>query len=559
MISFPLLERKITISDGRVNYNKCIFEFGKKAADAGKLFKKEYQKQCESIEDVSNFALGIGNIIIRKYLEECIEYIVELGVYNISAEKFADKYYFDNFYSYEDCYHKVNDKYMNIILTEEEKDEYRRLRKQSRGRWQGGGFGLSGAIKGAATAGALNMASGALHGLVNMGGKLISNAAASRQKAELFNDASTYNILVNGVVESVYNMVYALTNCILDMGIQEMDIISDNDIEEARILMNNLKKNVVPEEKRIELLIRVIELNPYKEDAYTYLVVNYGDPRNEIEKIADYFGTDVRKEKNKEITKFYNQLDLSTEEKTLDGKVRLIEVAKQLGLPETEVDKVKEINKKLADFDVKARTVDRVIFETREEASLAKTELDSIKKIMSKMKEDDEQDVINAKESILSLKLETKIQDKYLEKINDLLSKLDVQARTYNKVVYDTREDALLYKKEDEEVKAVFKTIDTNNLASIDNGYEKIANMALVTDIRKSYLGKLEKSKQKLLEERAKVLASFEAVISNISVDDEAELNAFIERIKASNISYDVKEFVIGQIEKKISVKKGKN
>lgn len=62
--------------------------------------------------------------------------------------------------------------------------EYRKLRKASRGRWQGGGFGVGGAIKGAAEAGMMNMGTGAIHSVVNGLGNLKSELKASRQKAK---------------------------------------------------------------------------------------------------------------------------------------------------------------------------------------------------------------------------------------------------------------------------------------------------------------------------------------------------------------------------------------
>lgn len=556
MKSFPLIKKEITISDGRVNYNNYILEFEKKAEKAAAQFRKEYEKQCHSIEDVSNYAFNIGNVIIRHYLEECIEYIIGFGVYSISVEKFADEYYWDYFYTYSDSFQKIYDKYMDIVLTEEQKEEYRQMRKQNRGRWQGGGFGLSGAIKGAATAGAMNMASGAVHSMVNLGGKMISNMAASKDKSKLFNDESTINVLINGVRDSVYNMVYALTNYINDARVQEIAIITDSDVDEAKTLMHNLKKNIVPEEKRLELVINVLELDPYRREAYLYLITNYGDPQNEIETLADFFGIPIHKEKEKLIIKIYEEIDFSTEKNTITGKRKILEAIKQLGLQKSEIKELKEVDKKLEKFDLQARTVDEVVFTTREEAVLGKKELESIKEIISKIDENSEKDVMWAKESIQGLHLKTIIQDKYLNQIDNILEKLDIQARTYKEVVYDTREEADLHKREDEIVGQIYKDMNARNLDSIEDTYNKIIQLSLVTDIKDEYLKKIQESKEKLLNERAKVLATFETVLSKISVGNKKELDIFITKIKESNVSADIKEFVIGQIEKKVKIGK---
>lgn len=49
------------------------------------------------------------------------------------------------------AYDELEEKYSKIVLSQEQQEEYRRLRKANRGRWQGGGFGVGGALKGAAT------------------------------------------------------------------------------------------------------------------------------------------------------------------------------------------------------------------------------------------------------------------------------------------------------------------------------------------------------------------------------------------------------------------------
>lgn len=140
-------------------------------------------------------------------ISEAVEKLVDMGFYNVDEDIFLDEYY-GEYYDYSDYYNKVNDKYMEIVLTEEQKDEYRKLRRESRGRWQGGGFGIGGAMKGAAKAGALNMATGAMHGAFNLGGKLVSSIGASMKKSSLFNNPDTLNTLVEGIKSSlIWNWV----------------------------------------------------------------------------------------------------------------------------------------------------------------------------------------------------------------------------------------------------------------------------------------------------------------------------------------------------------------
>lgn len=62
-----------------------------------------------------------------------------------------------------------------IANKQEEQKQIRKEAKENRGRWEGGGFGVSGALKGAATASAMNVASGVLYSGAGLVGSAISS------------------------------------------------------------------------------------------------------------------------------------------------------------------------------------------------------------------------------------------------------------------------------------------------------------------------------------------------------------------------------------------------
>lgn len=93
--------------------------------------------------------------------------------------------------------------------------EYRKLRKASRGRWQGGGFGVGGAIKGAAEAGMMNMGTGAIHSVVNGLGNLKSELKASRQKSKVVRG------ILNGIPEKTKELLEAIEGLMIQK--MEMD------------------------------------------------------------------------------------------------------------------------------------------------------------------------------------------------------------------------------------------------------------------------------------------------------------------------------------------------
>lgn len=88
-------------------------------------------------------------------------------------------------YDLDDLYTELEELYLEKELTKQE----RAYRKEMRGRWEGGGFGVGGAIKGAVTAGAMNAAAGGFHSTVNLIGNTFTSIAthsSARSKVDTF-------------------------------------------------------------------------------------------------------------------------------------------------------------------------------------------------------------------------------------------------------------------------------------------------------------------------------------------------------------------------------------
>ena len=84
---------------------------------------------------------------------------------------------------------------------------YRSARKDGRGRVVGGGFGFSGAVKGMAAAGAINMTTGLFHGIANAVGNAASAAEAARNKRSLFRDGEMRQALQKSLWVDCENML----------------------------------------------------------------------------------------------------------------------------------------------------------------------------------------------------------------------------------------------------------------------------------------------------------------------------------------------------------------
>ena len=140
-------------------------------------------------EDILKKFDKLASTIFSPILQCSIEILQEQKIYNLDSElfinKYASNYIEETIQILEEVHqtlHRIDDQYKQEVA-------YRELQKRYRSRVVGGGFGLGGALKGMATAAALNATSGMAHSLGNSIGNAGSNFTASNSKDKLFKSA----------------------------------------------------------------------------------------------------------------------------------------------------------------------------------------------------------------------------------------------------------------------------------------------------------------------------------------------------------------------------------
>ncbi len=136
-------ENYITISNRMKN---CYQNFDSE-------FNKWYSLQGSCANVFNNYE-DLCDKFLLPIIDKGIEILNEQGIYFINREIFHREYFGD---SDEELYDAIISMMNEIYDIEEERQdakEYRTNRKELRGKWVGGGFGVGGAIKGAVKAGA---------------------------------------------------------------------------------------------------------------------------------------------------------------------------------------------------------------------------------------------------------------------------------------------------------------------------------------------------------------------------------------------------------------------
>lgn len=194
----------------------------------------------------------------------------------------------------------------------EEINRYRAIERASRSRWQGGGFGIGGAIKGALTAGAMNAVTGAFRGI----GDSITDAgdaeSIAKIKRQIMSDSSNLDTLAEELFERCITVFYGV--CDILIGEDIIPVIANNtDKQDARLnnYISLYENDRCTDEQLIDVIINNIQYFPFNIEYYTTLYNLADENKSDIKEIADFFGM-------VEYKSIINEIDLSNLEEILD-------------------------------------------------------------------------------------------------------------------------------------------------------------------------------------------------------------------------------------------------
>lgn len=218
-------------------------------------------------------------IAIDKLAESCIDdYInsivikalVNYKIYGYNLQEIRRRYVVDQ--NWKEAYQNLVDSYETIKNQNIQEREYRAARKANRSRWQGGGFGMRGAIKGAAEASVLNGISGLGHSFSNAIGNANSDYQANKKMNALFEEAGTADKLAYEIGIDIVGLKEILLNVLEKNGVLKRSF----DINEADTIYSNLKL-ISDEEEEKRVLCKCMKLYPLNEEFCKYYIENYLD------------------------------------------------------------------------------------------------------------------------------------------------------------------------------------------------------------------------------------------------------------------------------------------
>lgn len=331
MSEYTLFGQKVVFDDATERF----FDFQQAAWDAMSQAENEFRrwyKECGKIDNVINVAgrKKTTELVARYATDRLYGELRDLGIYDMSKASYEKECV--DYTQADNAFVEIEDIYYDILDKQSEAAEYRAERKENRGRYVGGGFGMGGAIGGAMQAGALNMLSGAGHSFVNAVGNLGSSIEASNSLSSLYSSNGTLNTLVGGLRDTIlfsYNAHMNLINKLLGKKYR----YSPFDKDKAEALLDSAKN--VPE-KRQELLVKAFTAFPYKIDILEYIFENYTDERKNVWNISKRFHVDLTESVKKIIAQVYTGSARTSDIASQTAKQKIKEIMAEYGITTNE-------------------------------------------------------------------------------------------------------------------------------------------------------------------------------------------------------------------------------
>lgn len=280
----------------KIGEDKIVF---KGDIDAFNDFKQEYFQRVDYyfneyitiVDEIKDF-----DILADNALSLGMGYFYK--IFNSFGKHFTQKGYYDfsiNYLTNHHMYLQVVEDYIEVcnILSKEKRnfnsyestERMRRdIRKATRNRIVGGGFGIDGAIKGMVIAGMANSVTGLAHSAANAIGNARTKNKVQSAKEESYKIATCF----------LYDSFKSATGKLLNILMDYLDFDLEFDGNKSNQIVRNYSDGFLERDVVVLALRKAVELNPYNVDAYKGLLVTDCYNHNDILKIAEYFGIDLQ-------------------------------------------------------------------------------------------------------------------------------------------------------------------------------------------------------------------------------------------------------------------------
>lgn len=539
-MKFNIYGRELEYSIGMENYNSVMVHVNSEIREMKKNFSKDYYDHFSNMAEVIN---GIDDYAYN-YLVNLASWALKLfadnGVYSYDMDRFYDEYIENSAQFYNEASEIILDKYLMIIGEQQRAAEYRRERKAARGRIQGGGFGIGGAIAGVALAGTANLASGIAHSAVNGVGNAASAATARTEKSKLYESRDTVKQYCYGLELSMEQVGKDVIDVLEENSDLQFSEPTEEDIREGDAIVNNIRQGYIKSEDIVTKALDVLEKNPYSNGAYQILLEEMqSDKDGALDEMATYFGVAVvRNYKEKMLENklrsisFYNQETFGDETETFCSWLESFHIEREPY--ERAFRSVSEL------FLRNSKVMDGKCYETVE---LKEDKEEVLKNILEKIKATSGNDIDAIRGMISELESSGILsKDKYVNYLNQELELENQRFCCVKDVMYADRSTAEQARKDVILLDGLFEGAEFSSKEQMEKVKAEVRNI-VTEDLRELYMEYSDVCMQILTEQDSMERPAVDMEYTTRREFAEAFYRAYELFQKASYVRAELKEY----------------
>lgn len=215
----------------------------------------EYYRLAGNIDDALINIKGYALASIGKALEDAAQILYKNGIHMTKSE-FMDKYHV----SYSKYLEEIEEQCDNVIQARNYVQRQRDSERGMRSRWQGGGFGLSGAVKGAITAGVLNAGTDFVRSIGDAARDKSDDNDMANALHKIYKDKNTEFLLCAGIKSCIIDIYYGLVTELKRINYFPATITFD--IKKEQTIYETAMSYAQNNHKKLEELVHCLLLYP---------------------------------------------------------------------------------------------------------------------------------------------------------------------------------------------------------------------------------------------------------------------------------------------------------
>ena len=272
-VVFRLGDNKyISVSKSNLFYAPINTDSNKKIEELYNSFRI-FITDVNDLKGLTDTASDEADRNISKLMEYYVKKLVSLGIFEYDIKNFADECGSDVLLSNSNAFASIMSQIEDVSDYADHLSYKRNVERASRSQWQGGGFGLGGAIKGAITAGALNAATGAFRSV----GDSMTDAGdrdSIKSKYESIVNSTNKNALLQDFYRCLLYTRKAFFSILHRRTGWDANGILQTRYEEYGAKLKNIDMISDPATKE-QVFFEVLSESPFNQDAIKYAFTNY--------------------------------------------------------------------------------------------------------------------------------------------------------------------------------------------------------------------------------------------------------------------------------------------